>query len=720
MLSENLGVFATYVWSIMVRLLNSIMINQTPGGLMDGLSPKCKHYIAGFVARSLVNKLNHEDRSMLMYSGRFVNELGFYKSCTSTSNMAYYLIQAGADIVRVNLGVCFTQQCSAADVQVFQNYMFTKLKEKISKPTSILFKARDYLVFNVNRVEEVAKSILGDPLAVAFYTCLLLLLTVVLLASLWKFIQDRKKLHALQTEGKSKSFLDCSEVIPVATEEDKPCSDPRKLNQFNQDFYNCSTELTLLDCFTLQRNWRFISNYKVQSAEQMTIDFLRSLSYVGVLAMNIAYIEAELSKIGVDTTTRNYYVHGFKHTALQGSLLVPDLFLMLGGYTATLSVLRVFQRVDLQSNKLKYPLYYILLVGKRFLRYTLALFLGMAFVWKILPEISTGPLSASDLGCTRSNFWASVFLWNSNFAGNGRRMCGPWYWYPAVDFQLFLLAPLICLMYVLNPKKGIVFSGTIMTLALGVTATYDQVNKIKAVNDHDVSWITNYMTVSYLRAFPYLAGCTFALYRTYRKQQKNRAPAWKTTKLSKLTLQTGTQMSQLTSIASAETISSPLPIPTSLASSPTKLYICATLVGFVIFLVNGALFYFYFQAYRHNLDYPQWKHTLFNVLAPPGFALSFLLFFGGFLHMLFPYLKQQNQPHVSLLVLRAVYFEVFIVGVPFVLWLYFSFQGIPWFANGFAYFNMLWVLAAAVFLALLFYLGVSRPYANCVYKLFRI
>lgn len=720
MLSQNLGIFATYVWSIMVRLLNSIMINQTPGGLMDSLSPKCKQYITGFVARSLVNKLNHEDRSMLMYSGRFVNELGFYKSCTSTSNMAYYLIQAGAEIVRVNLGVCFTEKCSAADVQVFQNYMFTKIKDKISKPTSILYKAKDYLVFNVNRVEQVAKSIVGDPIAMAFYACLLICVVLVLLASVWKFIQNQRIKSALQTDNKPRSFLDSSEAFPSTPLQAKPAPKTTQSPSFSQDSYSHTKDTTLATCFSLQHNWRLIANYKVESAEQMTIDLLRSLSYVGVLAMNIAYIEAELSKIGVDTTTRNYYVHGFKHTALQGSLLVPDLFLMLGGYTAVLSVLRVFQRVDLQRNKLKYPIYYALLVGKRFLRYTLALFLGMAFVWKILPQISSGPLSASDLGCNRSNFWASVFLWNSNFAGNGRRMCGPWYWYPAVDFQLFLIAPLICLMYVISPRKGILFSGIMTVLALFVTAIYDQTNNIKAVNDHDVSWITNYMTISYLRAFPYLGGCTFALYRRYKKQQILAIPAPKNVRSSKATHTIASESSQFTSIVSAQTGPELVSIPTALASSPTKLYISATLVGFVIFLVNGALFYYYFQAYRHNLDYPQWKHTLFNVFAPPGFALSFLLIFGGFVHVLFPYLKKESRAHIALLVLRAVYFEVFVVGVPFVLCLYFSFQGIPWFANGFAYFNMVWVLATAVCLALIFYLAVSRPYANFVYKMFRI
>src|SRR3990167_9613465 len=335
----NMGSIAMYLWTVTMRLFNSIIINQTEGGLMSSLTPKCKHYISGFIARSLVNKLNEEDKNMLRYSGRFVNELGFYKSCTSTSNMAYYLIQAGADIVRVNLGVCFTQQCSPQDVQIFQNYMFTKLKEKISEPTNYLYKARDYLVFNVQQVEVLAKSVFSDPLMVAFYGILLFGLITVVLATLWRKLQRRsKKSEQDSREMKAKSFLDTSDEEVVSGNKSTQTTKPQI--QFSQDSYNSTSGLELVDCFDLQYNWRCITGYKLESAEQLTIDFLRSLSYVGVLEMNIAYIEAEISKIGVDTTTRNYYVHGFKHTALQGSLLVPDLFLMLGGYTATLAVLR--------------------------------------------------------------------------------------------------------------------------------------------------------------------------------------------------------------------------------------------------------------------------------------------------------------------------------------------------------------------------------------------
>jgi hypothetical protein len=689
MLTHNIGFIASYLWSIAMRLFDSILINQTPGGLMDKLSPPCKHYISGFIARSLVNKLNEEDKSMLMYSGRFVNELGCYKSCTSASNMAYYLIQAGADIVRVNVGVCFTQQCSPEDVQIFRNYLFTKLMDQINRPSSILYKTKDYVIFNIQQVEGLAKSIFTDPLTTIFYITLLAGLILVAISSLW-YWKTSKKVRPAR--------------MPIAS-----IGEP-------------SLSKTFLASFAIQSNWQMLKSYNITSAEQLTIDFLRSLSYVGVLAMNIAYIEAELSKVGADSTTRNYFLHGFKHTALQGSLLIPDLFLMLGGYTATLSVIRVYRKVDIAHKTHLYPAYHALLCFKRFIRYTLALFLGMTFVWKILPRVADGPLKVTDLGCNRTNFWASVFLWNSNFAGNGRRMCGPWYWYPAVDFQLFLAIPFLCMLFVLAPKKALTCAGVLSILGLGVTAIYDQMNDIKAVNDHDVSWITNYMTISYLRSFPYLAGCTFAMYRAYKAESASPGGSFnglkslcdiQTPKLRDMETDcTGPSSSGLL-FQATKNLSRILP------KSSTRLYLLASFVGFAIFMINGSIFYFYFQAYIHNLGYPQWKHTLFNTFGPPAFGVSFLLFFGGFLHLLYPYFKKNSRPHVSLLVLRAVYFEVFIVGVPFVLWLYFSFQGIPWFANQFAYFNMVWVLATAIFLALVFYLVISRPYANCMSMLFR-
>lgn len=44
-----------------------------------------------------------------------MNDLGFYQSCLSDDKMTYYLIQAGIDMMRFNLGMCVPNTCSIDD-----------------------------------------------------------------------------------------------------------------------------------------------------------------------------------------------------------------------------------------------------------------------------------------------------------------------------------------------------------------------------------------------------------------------------------------------------------------------------------------------------------------------------------------------------------------------------------------------------------------------------
>lgn len=705
----------------MTRTLLSLLSNQGPNGLLHELSPPCKDYLAGLIDRAITRNFNEVDKTMIDLSGKFINELGKYQSCMSTPNMAYYLVQAGADIVRVNVGICFRDKCTDQDWTMIRNFLYTKLYDKINKPGSMLYKAAHYLVLNINRVQRYTKNYLPDPVSNTFFLifgAFALASLVVSLKIWWRgAMADRKKgelepvrikqavipdNEAQLSPSQTDSFSSTQTNLVVnirKTVRDRSISQIPNLTSnvvLNVDTFIDSTsqakDLSILNAFSLQHNWNTIHNYQVNNPQQLTVDVLRILSYFGVMSMNMAFCHALISKLFTDTVTRTYYLHGFKHTTLQGSLFIPDLLLFLGGYIGIASVLRVYERIDVTKQKWRYPLVHGVLLAKRFFRYSLGLFLAMAFIWKILPLVSHGPLSVSDLGCSKRNFLASVFLINSTFGGNGTGMCGNWYWYPAMDFQLFLLVPFIGFLYKLYPRIALAYTGLLTVIGISVTAIYNQVNSIKAVNDHNVTWITNCMTISYTRAFCYFLGCFCFLYRQYQSKESL---------VSKLYESQNETLSLAT------------------LRKKKKQYELAIYIGLFIFLVDGTIFFVYFQAYRHNLWYPQWKHTLFNTFAPSGFAISAVLVFGGLVHRFYAQIYGMTQ-YAIFKVLRAVYFEVFLVAVPFILWVFFNFQSIPAFNSSLAYMSLIWETTGCIGVALIFYLLVSRPYKNLLNKIFRL
>lgn len=81
--------------------------------------------------------------------------------------------------------------------------------------------------------------------------------------------------------------------------------------------------------------------------------------------------------------------------------------------------------------------------------------------WKIAPLFGSGPIwnTYSIFASKCDNFGA---LWNLLFIDNfmdhgpnGMDYCFGWGWYLAVDFQLFLIAPLIMMVYTKNKKIGV-------------------------------------------------------------------------------------------------------------------------------------------------------------------------------------------------------------------------------------------------------------------------
>lgn len=660
-----IGRFLTYLWHIVVRTMVSIQDNQHEHGKLANLSPTCKLYITGLIVRTLERKWNHEDTAFLHNSGRFPNELGYFHSCSSTPNMAYYLVQAGADILRMNVGVCFSKQCTEDDWNLMRGFLSDKLTEVINRPHSIIAKVKGYLVVNVNRVEAVAKTFVADPLTVFFVATFATFTFLVLVASIAYCCRKRRLPYK-----KTSTFLEdqelsgCADDLPFATK-----------------------SRSWVDIFALQANWRDIMDYKAITPHQLTVDFLRIFCVMGVFATSFAFTHALFSKIFFDITTLNYFLHSVFHTVVQGSLYIPDLYLFIGGHNCLRSAIRSFDRSKASRNKLWYPLYHLALVIKRFVKFSLPLSLTLTYLWKVMPQITHGPLSVTDLSCTKGNFLTSTLLLNSNFAGNDRRMCGPWYWYLAVDFQLFLFVPFIAFLFRLMPQIALLCSGFLSLGGLTVTLAYNQFYGVRILNIKDPSWITEAMTQSYVRSFCYFLGCFFCLIKLHRDSS------------SKPISSTSSRLEAIVQV---------VPLPTKVKINK-KASLCSLIGGLLVFSVALYYFYNYFQTYLDTTNYPQWAHSLYNGAMPSVFALSVFAVFAGIVYSCFHSMRPCLNRSRTFLVLRAVYFEVFLLSMPFILTCCFTIEQMPQFSAVVFYCTIIFEFMAVVCLSLGLRLLITAP-----------
>lgn len=97
----------------------------------------------------------------------------------------------------------------------------------------------------------------------------------------------------------------------------------------------------------------------------------------------------------------------------------------------------------------------------RFVRIWPTYLVAILIFWKIAPLLGNGPIwntysifagKCDNLGA----LWNLLFIDNfMDHGASGMDYCFGWGWYLAVDFQLFLIAPFIMMIYTKNKKAGV-------------------------------------------------------------------------------------------------------------------------------------------------------------------------------------------------------------------------------------------------------------------------
>lgn len=160
------------------------------------------------------------------------------------------------------------------------------------------------------------------------------------------------------------------------------------------------------------------------------------------------------------------------------------------------------------------PAIYGFNILKRYVRIMPAYAVMMLYYWKVNPALTFGPFSSETHICTPKSFWLS-FIIPLKASITNSILCTGWCWYLAVDFQLYMTIPIICLIVRNNKKLGIMVCSALIAITTILTIIICLVKNIHFLNWDDQKMNEFYYPKSYLRGNVYYMGCLMS-YLTMR------------------------------------------------------------------------------------------------------------------------------------------------------------------------------------------------------------
>lgn len=218
----------------------------------------------------------------------------------------------------------------------------------------------------------------------------------------------------------------------------------------------------------------------------------------------------------------DYTANSWGFTFIETGFYAVDIFLFIGGYVsilATSKYVNSFQKAKVS----KWPAIYVFNILKRYVRIMPAYAMMMLYYWKVNPALVSGPFSSETFMCNSSNFWQSWII-PLNSSITTPVICAGWCWYLAVDFQLYMTVPVICLLVKNNRKLGIMLTGSLAGICTILTIIIVFVDKVHFLNFDNNSINVYYYAKFYLRGNVYYLGCLMSYLTMKGPQRKPRVP----------------------------------------------------------------------------------------------------------------------------------------------------------------------------------------------------
>lgn len=454
------------------------------------------------------------------FSGVVPNQVGFYDSCISKTNMKFMLVDyvnKANNKFEIVWGQCVGKNCSEDEVaEYFQKTV--PISEKY------VVKARD-------PHDEKNRHQFGTG-AWLYCVFVILLATFVVVATV---ISQRRKIEErnkklLVTRSTVKNIKDLqvpgmSSVLTMANPGATVVGAEPSVLQTHEKAKEKKSK-PFLELFDAVHNTNSLIYPRIVNASVQVFDLLRVLAMTWVVIGHELAYRLSFSTNFVDAGFLDYSKNSWYFTYNQSGYYAVDIFLFMGGYVSIVS-LGKFISSFAPFKPHKVPLIYVFCVFKRYMRIMPAYAFLLVFYYLVVPTMIQGPCSQSLLynyPCKPGNFAKSFILgWEVDTANN--KMCAGWGWYVAMDFRLFMTIPIILIISNFFGKRknlvGIIICSLCGAFSLGYTyyRGYDKEMYYFNPNDPNDTMNQYYYTDTISRSVIYYLGCLFA-YMTMKPEKK--------------------------------------------------------------------------------------------------------------------------------------------------------------------------------------------------------
>lgn len=451
---------------------------------------------------------------LILSTGKYLDNWGAYGSCIdSVEGGAYWMVTttgppANVENDKANLtfytGLCVPSDCSEDDMHNL-NELFVGAAEfnNVTKPAVSYFAVTDY----VN--ERQGAPNVGEVIIVLV---VLFFITGITIGSILHFTKlcdkphiKERSLREVDGEGQAQEYNDIQNDGEI---------DPTVIaKEFNNDtalLYRKKTLATPFLAFSILRNAPKLvtpqKNSQIHpqaiSEDETTLQIMGGMRFYAMLWIVYGNTLA-FTEVGVVENIRDKprMFKDFMFTLFPTAYFASDVFFFMSGFLAIYSMLKLRN-------------YNAIAVVKQYARRLFRLIPIIAFVLftakYLIPRFVEGPM------CQRYNqqfddcdkyFWTNLLLINNLYPAHLGSSCMPWTWFISCDFQMFLLVPLIAVVFQKTKIGGYAVSLALMTLGLILTAVLNGVSDNPgATPTLDPSYFQDIYIKPWTRAVPYFLG----------------------------------------------------------------------------------------------------------------------------------------------------------------------------------------------------------------------
>jgi len=384
------------------------------------------------------------------YSGHSINDLGMYKQCRATFPRNYFIMEITTSSVNVPdgsfglyTGLCLPSYCDKA----YLNNQTQSILEIIN-----LFPVKQLTNLNVIYVDPKDPDfhVYRGPM----YVIALLVVAVLLglnFLGFWLAPYTKEESKASPLKGSTtRAAVGINDASFKSEDINEPLIPQKKLSTFAYYFKYHPKAVKFVQCFDLHANIRQLFKHEKDARMDTSLnvlDGIRTICFIGIIFAH-TFLNSAMSK---NELSLAYFGTDPNMLLALTAFFSVDVFFLLSGFLQGFQLISKLRKTPMNIKS------YLMLLRHRWMRLAPTYLVAILIYWKLTPTFTTGPIwyqysnRAQQCG---DSWWKNILFLDNVLNTGSAHYCFNWGWYLACDFQMFLIAPFICWIYVKNRGRA--------------------------------------------------------------------------------------------------------------------------------------------------------------------------------------------------------------------------------------------------------------------------